>query len=531
MNMDKNLISAVVLSSVFLMVWMYFFSPKPLPQPERIPASSEAQEAPHEAPAQTFAKMMGKEPRIAKAVEKNLESDSLKIVIDSRGASIKHWWVKEGNLKAPSGQDGPADLVNHPQGGDLLPLDRLPLATFPEVNFAEVPSVGNASASAWRAVLPSGILVEKKYSLEAAPSGASGSSHFVRLSLSFRNSGRETVNLGNFSIGWGQGLGTVESERKENADVTRVLAYPSPTKEVVRFKKSESQRMDYSWAAVDNRYYLLAMIPGSGQFDHIRAVKSKTEQGEANLTTSELILGPGETKAFELDVYGGPKGYTQLKGLGLGLEHSVDFGYFGFLGKWALKAMNTLNGWTGNYGWAIVILTGILQVLVFPLSLKSYKSMAAMKKLQPRIQELQKKYKEDPKKLNEETLKLYRESKTNPFGGCLPMLLQIPVFWAFFTMLRNSYELRGVPWILWIKDLSQHDPYYVLPIVMGGGMLLQQKISGSAGGDPAQAKIMMFMPVIFTFMFLKFPSGLVLYWLTNSILSIATQYWISKKYA
>ena len=162
--------------------------------------------------------------------------------------------------------------------------------------------------------------------------------------------------------------------------------------------------------------------------------------------------------------------------------------------------------------------------------MKSYRSTAAMKKLQPKIQELQKRYKEDAKRLNQEMLSLYKESKTNPFGGCLPMILQIPVFWAFFTMLRNSYELRGTPWIFWIKDLSQHDPYYILPVVMGGGMFLQQKLSGSVG-DPTQAKVMMFMPIIFTAMFLNFPSGLVLYWLTNSILSISIQYWCTKKYA
>ena len=150
-------------------------------------------------------------------------------------------------------------------------------------------------------------------------------------------------------------------------------------------------------------------------------------------------------------------------------------------------------------------------------------STQAMKKIQPKIQELQKRYKDDSKRLNQELLGLYKGAKTNPFGGCIPMVLQIPVFWAFFTMLRNAYELKGAPWIFWITDLSQKDPSYVLPVVMGGGMFLQQKISGTTGADPAQAKMMAFMPIIFTFMFLKFPSGLVLYWLTNSAFSILTQ--------
>ena len=211
-----------------------------------------------------------------------------------------------------------------------------------------------------------------------------------------------------------------------------------------------------------------------------------------------------------------------------------------FLGKWALKALYSIHKVTQNYGWSIIILTCILQVLLFPLSLKSYKSMALMKKLQPKILDIQTRYKDDSKRMNQEMIDLYKHAGTNPFGGCLPMIMQVPVFWAFFTMLRDAYELRGAHWIFWIKDLSQADTLFtdlfhlpftlgLLPLVMGGGMLAQQKISGSTG-DPTQAKMMMFMPFVFTFMFLKFPSGLVLYWLTNSIVSTATQYWCSRKY-
>jgi YidC/Oxa1 family membrane protein insertase len=276
------------------------------------------------------------------------------------------------------------------------------------------------------------------------------------------------------------------------------------------------------------------MLPLQGPLAGIIGEKTKHNPGELKGLTQSLSLAPGETRSFEFQLYGGSKGYTQLKKLGLNLEHAVDFGYFGFLGKWALKAMDTLHRITGNYGWAIVILTCFLQVLLLPLSIKSYTSMAAMKKLQPKIQELQKRYKGKPKELNQETMNLYKSSGTNPFGGCLPMILQIPVFWAFFTMLRNSFELRGAPWIFWIHDLSQKDPYYVLPILMGLGMLIQQKMSGQSGGvggDPMQAKIMMFLPVIFTLMFLKFPSGLVLYWFTNSLLSMSIQWGCAKRYA
>ncbi|MBD3271461.1 MAG: membrane protein insertase YidC, partial [Elusimicrobia bacterium] len=196
-------------------------------------------------------------------------------------------------------------------------------------------------------------------------------------------------------------------------------------------------------------------------------------------------------------------------------------------------ALNTLyffKGITGNYGWSIILLTMCLQVILFPLTMKSFKASMAMKKLQPHIKQIQAKYKEDPKRLNVEMMNLYKSTGTNPFGGCLPMLFQIPIFWALFTTLRNAFELRGAPFIFWIKDLSVHDPFYVLPILMGIAMLVQQRLV-SVSADPQQARMMMFMPIIFTFFFLKFPAGLVLYWFTNSILTMIGQLLIMKKEA
>ncbi|MBI4218357.1 MAG: membrane protein insertase YidC [Elusimicrobia bacterium] len=527
--MDKNLIIASVLSVAFLMAWFRFFPPASAPRTASKAESVSRNESASDptlpgAAAEVWKQEKGATPQET-PLERVLDFGGGKMVLTSRGAAMLHWWVKE-NEKVESNGKNRADLVNHPAPTQLLPFESLPLATYPNLNFKELRTrklSETGTESVWRATLPNGISIEKKYVV--------GEDYFLNLSLSLKNPGKSPQTVTGFYVGWTHGLGTVESEQKENNQMSRVLAYPSPTKEVDVFKKTGDQRTDYRWVAVDNRYYLTAIFPKSGHFDHISTKKGKKDPPEAILTTDAFVLAPGEQRVFELKIYGGPKGYVQLKNLGLGLEHAVDFGTFGFLGKWALKAMNRLHGWTGNYGWAIILLTCVLQTLVFPLSLKSYRSTAAMKKLQPKIQDLQKRYKEDPKRLNQEMMLLYKQSGTNPFGGCLPMVLQIPVFWAFFTMLRNSYELRGTPWIFWIQDLSQKDPYYVLPIIMGGGMLLQQKISGSAGADPTQAKIMMFMPVMFTVMFLNFPSGLVLYWLTNSILTIVSQAWFSKKMA
>ncbi|MFH1378934.1 MAG: YidC/Oxa1 family insertase periplasmic-domain containing protein, partial [bacterium] len=239
-------------------------------------------------------------------------------------------------------------------------------------------------------------------------------------------------------------------------------------------------------------------------------------------------LLPGEEKTYTFKVYVGPKGYTHLKNLGFNLEESINFGLFSFLGKFVFNVLKYFYKITGNYGWSIVLLTMCLQVFFFPLSIKSFKASMAMKKLQPQIKIIQTKYKEDPKRLNVELMNLYKTSGTNPFGGCLPMLLQIPVFWALFTTLRNAFELRGAPFIFWITDLSMHDPFFVLPILMGAGMLLQQKLT-AVSADPNQARMMMFMPVIFTFMFLKFPAGLVLYWFTNSLLTMTGQFIFMKR--
>ena len=241
-------------------------------------------------------------------------------------------------------------------------------------------------------------------------------------------------------------------------------------------------------------------------------------------------------KEYLVNFYLGPKGYTYLKTYGLDLEKTVDFGFFGFLGKGAFAILTFLHNITNNYGWAIIILTLMIQVLILPLTLKSLRSMAAMKRIQPMIQDIQNKYKDNPQRLQAEMLNIYKSQKVNPLGGCLPMFLQLPIFWAFFTMLRNAYELRCEPWILWVKDLSAADQFMqlgafnlnLLPLIMGLGMFLQQKMT-TATSDPTQKKIMYIMPIVFTFMFWTFPSGLVLYWLTNSIVSMILQYIVIRK--
>jgi YidC/Oxa1 family membrane protein insertase len=232
--------------------------------------------------------------------------------------------------------------------------------------------------------------------------------------------------------------------------------------------------------------------------------------------------------------------------VGADLAKIVDFGFFDIIAKPLLHVMNFLHRYLPNYGVVIIIITIIVKLLFWPLSNKSYQSMSQMKKLQPKMAELRAKYKNDKKMMNQEIMNLYKLYKVNPLGGCLPMIFQIPVFFAFYKMLYQAIELRHAPFFLWIDDLSAPDrlfsfdftipmmtaPYGipVLTIIMGASMFLQQKMSPPPG-DPTQAKMMMFMPIFFTFIFINFPSGLVLYWLVNNILSMGQQYYVTKKTA
>ena len=280
---------------------------------------------------------------------------------------------------------------------------------------------------------------------------------------------------------------------------------------------------DVRWTALEGKYFIAALIPKMPIGESI--VEKLGEFG----STAGLVLPPGQR--HEIALYAGPKEYKRLKSLQSGLEQTIDFGWFWF-GSWAVVKMiakplflvlQFIYGYAHNFGVAIIVTTVMIKILFIPLTHKSYTSMKAMQALQPKMAELQKKHKDDKEKYNREVFTLYKTHKVNPLGGCLPIFLQLPVFVAFFNILYTTIELRHAPLILWIRDLSSPDPFYVLPIIMGLTMFIQQKIQPTAM-DPRQAKIMLMLPIVFTFFFLTFPSGLVLYWLFNNLLTIAQQY-------
>ncbi|MDM8515956.1 membrane protein insertase YidC [Desulfobacterales bacterium HSG16] len=317
----------------------------------------------------------------------------------------------------------------------------------------------------------------------------------------------------------------------------------------IRKKKKDKLSGSFSWMAYIDRYFLSAVVAREAVPSgvHLRAEGNFVE---SRYLHPNLVIGPGEEKVFSTDLYFGPKSLTILKEMDNGLFKVIDFGWFDFIARPCLWLMNFIYGFIPNYGVAIILLTLMIKVILWPLGNKSYKSMNAMKKLQPMMQEIRDKYKDNKQKMNEEMMNLYKTYKINPMSGCLPMLLQIPVLFAFYRMLLESIELRHAPFFGWITDLSAPDRLFafdgtipllsvvmsppmgipVLTIIMGASMFIQQKMSPPPG-DPTQAKIMMLMPIFFTFIFLNFSSGLVLYWLVNNILALLQQYYVSKKQA
>ena len=300
------------------------------------------------------------------------------------------------------------------------------------------------------------------------------------------------------------------------------------------------------WVALQDRYFMMSIIPERSAESSMRLELKGEDLIEAQYLTPEEDMGPDTQHIYQFSLFFGPKSMKILREAGHDLSKALNFGMFDFLAKPCVWLMNKLYSVIPNYGIAIIILTILIKLILWPLGSKSYKSMSEMKKIQPLMKEIREKYKNDKKKMNEEVMSLYRTYKINPLGGCLPMVVQLPVFFALYRMLYQAIELRHAPFFLWIDDLSAPDrlfrfdfavpfmqpPYGipVLTIIMGATMLLQQKMSPPMG-DPTQAKMMMFMPLIFTVIFINFSSGLVLYWLVNNILSIAQQYYIQKKFA
>jgi YidC/Oxa1 family membrane protein insertase len=542
--MEKRVVLFLVLSLAIILGYDYLLrqlgiSPAPssseqVQEPERpiVPPVPESKKgAPPglertESPPSRRAEIAGSSPRTVAAEDRleEVNTDLFHAVFSSRGAAIKSWELKrytnqtpegtqpvqlvyaQGRFKGPLTVEGSDSELNQLAADGLYRIDR---------DFERLDALHPVGHLTFIYEQPQrGLRVEKQLTIRH-------DSYLVDVAIRTTGlPGPLQVNLGtNFGIvEWGDGfIGLIGPA---------VMVGNTIEKDVPDQGEAE-RKGDVHWVALQDKYFLSVLIPRSGSAERAAVVKKEADK----LVSASLRLSRGNQTDVSWQLFAGPKQYDTLKSLNLGLEDTIDFGWF-IYGSWSIvKAvakplfyvLRFLSEYTHNYGLSIILLTMAIKLLFVPLQYKSYKSMKDMQLIQPKVAALQTKYKDDRERLNRELIRLYRDHKVNPVGGCLPMLLQMPVFVALFNILYMTIDLRQAPFILWVRDLSAPDPYYVLPVLMGISMVLQQKIMPTTM-DPTQAKIMLLLPAFMTVLFLTFPSGLVLYWLTNNVITILQQF-------
>ncbi|MCX7792897.1 MAG: membrane protein insertase YidC [Thermodesulfovibrionales bacterium] len=503
--MEKRVLIAVVLSLLILVLYQQLFiKPVSTPQaPETGPVKKE------EAPVREIVPLQRTPGALGMPVKEQLisvDTPLYRATLSSRCASFSSFELKKYRDKAGN----PVNILKHADGLALCIGDDS--GFYPDQLIFSIRgkdlllSENNPSGSIVLEYSSSGISIRRTYTFRY-------DSYLIDIK-------DEVSGLQNYWVTLGGDFGIFEVDSSFHTG-------PVILKDIDRMefkaKDLDAPRIiegRIKWIALEDKYFFSGLVP----------VKegSQTYRTKVWRTDKPLIALEARAPLNEYKLYAGPKEHDSLKALGLGLEHIIDFGFFSIVARpifWILKSLYKV---IGNYGWAIVILSVLIRIPFTPLITKGQKSMKKLQELQPRLEELRKKYKDDPKRLQMETMELYKKYKVNPFGGCLPILIQLPVFFALYKVLVIAIELRGAPFMLWIKDLSEKDPYYVLPVLMGATMIIQQVLTPSAG-DPRQKKLMLFMSGAFTLLFLSFPSGLVLYWLTTNVLGIIHQLYLNRQ--
>ena len=311
-----------------------------------------------------------------------------------------------------------------------------------------------------------------------------------------------------------------------------VIYSPEEKYEKIKFDDMLDENLDRTitdgWAAMIQHYFVGAMIPERAVEERYYTKTLNNSRYVIGMISEGRNVAAGASAVYNTQLFLGPKLQDEMKQAAPGLELTVDYGLLTVLSQPLFWLLKTIHGFLGNWGWAIIIVTILIKLAFFKLSETSYRSMANMRKLSPRLKSLKERYGDDRKKLNQAMMEMYKKEKINPLGGCLPIAVQIPVFIALYWVLLESVELRQAPFMLWIQDMSSPDPYYILPLLMGATMLIQQRLN-PAPLDPIQAKVMMMLPIVFTVFFAFFPSGLVLYWVVNNTLSIGQQWAITRR--
>ncbi len=584
--MEKRLLLAAALSVAVLALWWWIFPPRPVQRPPApggptVPGGEAAAPSPagtaedgRVAADQALRGGTGAagivpgagatEPErpdlpagraVGAAVEETVEIDGplFRIRLTNYGARVVSW-----RLKKYRDDDGnPLDLVSAAGAKlDHLPLQLLldDAETSRRLKEALYRVERRETAEGDRRVTEVSLAFSDGAGLAATKTlRVDPASYLAEVAVRVEAAGKPVTP----TVIWGAGFGPHNGlEKGQYADQARVVVNVPERGVEVHYQAKDKPGEPWSgsgaiaWAGVEDNYFAAVLVPPAPLLGRVSSdLVSLIEEGREHRF---LTFGARLPGASRFRLYVGPKDHDVLEGLGLGLERLLDWGFFGIVALPLFQAMKFIDRYTGNFGWSIIVLTILIRLIFFPFmykgQVKMRKMQDKMKRVQPKIKAMRERYRRLERKeiekgnarargqlrqqMNEEMMAIYKEEAINPLGsmsGCLPILLQIPILYGFYKVLTIAIELRKAPFILWIRDLSQKDPYYVTPIVMGITMLVQQVMTSSSMPDPAQRRIMYIMPVMFTFMFIQFPSGLVLYWLVSNLLGIAQQYLINKQ--
>jgi len=542
--MEKRTLIAIVLCILVVILYNIFLSPKVVPPQPQAPVPEEVVKAPTRLPLRGPSgqeKEVPPPPEIPIIESRDIivETDLVKAIFITQGARVKSYWLKNYDYELIS----PSEENKYPLSLEIPGQKELVRENWRPDKEKLILSANNPTGEVSFTYLnPQGLEIIKTLKFY-------NDSYKIDAKVAFQNTTSQDVYIPEYRLSWGPGIGEEEKKagrrygqfagpvsfingKLEKDTLTRSFI-KGPT---VKVGIPTIHQGKVGWVALKSKYFMAALVPSGA------AQATVIEKDEQNKATVGIKMAPFSLKgkekvSQEFIIYPGPKDYELVKGLGLGLEKAVDLAWWSWVAPISLlllRLFKWLYQLIPNYGVAIILITLFTKVILLPFTQKSFTHMRAMQAIQPKINALREKHKDNPQELNKHMMRLYREHKVNPLGGCFPMLLQMPIFFALFGLLYTSIDLRGAGFIWWIKDLSLPDtvgqlagfPINILPILMGITTVIQQKMTTV---DPRQAKMMLLMPVFMTFIFYNFPSGLVLYWLVTNVLTIGQQYIIAKR--
>jgi len=542
--MEKQTVLAVVMMFVVILLWSTFFAPSPSAPPP--PGEPVAEESPRPEPAVEPVAPKTAEPATPAvepgrpAAEIRVDTGVAQLVLSEQGAGVVAVNLLDYRQSLEKGAP-PVQIAAVP-GVDALPLETrlrrqgrtesLKHVTFDAASTSDIHLSAREPTAAlqFRGALADGTVIQRHYRFRY------GSYAFE---VETQVEGVSPKEGDAMTLLWGPGL--LPHQEEESNRRGKVGTFPRSYvggkifEDVPKEINAElTEEGPVGWIGLGNTYFAAVLIPHEPMAEAATVRRVRDDALEVGVRTS--LAGGGTRQVVE--VYAGPKSYRLLEAVDPSLSKVIDLGFFSVMARPMLRLLVWVNDWVRNYGITIILVTILIKAVLWPLTQTSYKSMKGMQKLQPKMKELQTMYKNDKQGLNRAMMELYKEQKVNPLGGCLPMLLQIPFFFAFYNALLYSIELRHAPFICWnanlpwvghgICDLSTYDPSYITPLLMGASMFLQQRMTPTTSVDPMQAKMMQFMPLMFLFFFLWAPAGLVIYWLVNNVLSIAQQTLINR---